>query len=72
MERRVDRGALGESALVGVAALDVGNGARAAEHGAHTAVLARLGEGSLDELLYALVAGEVAVDVGLRIGLGNA
>ncbi len=41
LEGRVDRGALGESARIGVAALDIGNGAKPAEEGAHTAFAAR-------------------------------
>ena len=72
LQRRVDGGALGEAALIGIAALDVGNGTDAAEERAHDARLARGFQSLFDERFHAGVAREVAVDVGARFGLRNA
>ena len=72
MQGRIDGGALGESAGVGVAAVDVGNGALAAEQGAGHAFLANLGDGRFDELLHAGVALEIGFDVFFRLAAGDA
>ena len=72
LQRRVDGGALGKAALIGVAALDVGDGTDAAEERAHAALAARGFKGLFDEFLDARIAREVAVDVGARLLLRNA
>ena len=59
-------GALGEAAHVGIAGLDVGDGADAAEVGADGLVAADGFERLLDEALNAFVAIEVGFDVLLR------
>src|ERR1039458_9572043 len=64
LQRRVDGGTLGESAHVGVARLDVGDGADAAEVRAHGLVAANGFEGLVDEAADAGVALEVSIDVG--------
>ena len=64
LQRRVDGGALGEAAHVGVAGLDVGDGADAAEVGADGLVAADGFEGLVDEAADAVVALEVGFDVG--------
>ena len=72
LQGRVDGGALGKAALVGIAALDVGDGADAAEERTHTAGFARGFESLFDKRFDARVALEVAVDVGLSFAHRNA
>jgi hypothetical protein len=64
LQRGVDGGAFGEAAHVGVARLDVGDGADAAEVRSHRLLAADGFEGLVDEAADAGVALEVAVDVG--------
>ena len=67
LQRGVDGGALGEAAHVGVARLDVGDGADAAEVGADGLVAADGLEGLVDEAADAGVAVEVGLDVELAL-----
>lgn len=68
----VDCGAFGEAAHVGVARLDVGDGAGAAKEGAYLACFTRLFQRFCDEVLHALVAVEVGFDVGAGFFLVDA
>ncbi len=63
LQRRVDGSTFGEAALVGIAGLDVGDGADAAEGGANLLRAADFFERGFNERCDAGVAGEVAVDV---------
>src|SRR5581483_1350099 len=63
LQRCVDGGAFGKAALVGIAGVDVRDGADAAERGAHGLRAASLVKGGFDEGGDAFVAVEVFVDV---------
>ena len=71
LQRRVDGGAFGEAAHVGVARLDVGDGADAAEVGADGLFAADGFERLVDEALDAGVALEVGLDVGAWLRSGR-
>ena len=62
MQRGVDGGAFGEAALVGVLAVDVGDGADAAEEGFYFQVAAGFFESFVDEGADAFVFFEIVCD----------
>src|SRR5579872_3647761 len=62
LQRRVDGGALGKSAKVGVLAVDVGNGAHAAEESLDFAFAADFFERRINEFAYARIFFEISVD----------
>src|SRR5690242_309800 len=72
LQRGVDGGALGEPARVGVAAVDVGNGALATEEGSGHAGLPHFGYGFIEPSAHADVAFEIVLDVFFRFGARNA
>jgi len=72
LQGRVDGGALGEAALIGVARRDVWDGADAAEPGADELVAADGFEGAVDEGADAGVTLEVLFDVGAGLALVDA
>ena len=63
LQRRIDGGALGKPAHIGVLAQDVGNGTNAAEQRRHLLIAAGSFECLVNEAAHALVAFEIGVDV---------
>ena len=72
LERSVDGGALGKAALVGVLAVDVGNGAHAAEERLDFQIAAGFLESLVDELSHPGVLFKITFDELLGFGGGDA
>ena len=72
LQRRIDGRALGESARVGIAAVDIRYRALTSEQSASHAGLAHFRDCGFDELLHAGIALEIRLDVLLGFGARDA